>query len=277
MVLAPRRRHLASLAFVAVLVAAMAAPGGAVAETVPVEPAALTAAETAMVAELNLDRTERGLVPVRVDTRLMAIARARSEDMVAQDYFNHVQPDGRNVFNILTAQGIKWYTAGEIIAWNGYDMDLTVGAANRQWMGSAGHMSIIISTNYNYVGVGLAVDPASGKKVWTAVYLKGPDRTSARVTVYTPRVTTGTSSSTRSVKVSWSGSEVRLQVLTAGLRGYAIQRRTDGGAWTTVFSLTTVRTKTFLLQIGHRYEFRVLARDWAGNKSYWITRVADLR
>ncbi|MEO5939972.1 MAG: CAP domain-containing protein [Candidatus Limnocylindrales bacterium] len=276
-VLAPGRRRLASLALIAVLGAAFAAPGGAVAETVPVEPAALTAAETAMVAALNVDRTERGLVPVRVDIRLMAIARARSDDMVANDYFSHVQPDGRNVFNILTAQGIKWYTAGEIIAWNGYDMDLTTDAANRQWMNSAGHKAIIISTNFNYVGVGLAVDPATGKKVWTAVYLKGPDRTSARLAVYTPRVTTGTTSSTRYVKVAWSGSDVRLQVLTAGLRGYTIQRRTDGGAWTTISSLTTLRTKTMLLRIGHRYEFRVLARDWAGNQSRWITRVADLR
>ena len=50
----------------------------------------------------------------------MAIARARSADMVAKHYFSHTQPDGRNVFDILTAQHITWYGAGEIIAWNNY-------------------------------------------------------------------------------------------------------------------------------------------------------------
>ena len=50
----------------------------------------------------------------------MAIARARSADMAAKDYFSHTQPDGRNIFDILGAQRIAWYAAGENIAWNKY-------------------------------------------------------------------------------------------------------------------------------------------------------------
>ena len=42
----------------------------------------ISQAELAMVDALNVDRTTRGLVPVRIDSRLMAIARARSADMV---------------------------------------------------------------------------------------------------------------------------------------------------------------------------------------------------
>ena len=58
----------------------------------------------------------------------MAIARARSTDMVEKDYFSHTQPDGRNVFSILSAQGITWYNAGEIIAYNNYPLDSTISA-----------------------------------------------------------------------------------------------------------------------------------------------------
>ena len=193
------RRRLASLALVALLGAAIAAPGAATATgSGDVD---LSSYETAMVAALNADRTSRGLVAVRVDPRLMEIARARSDDMVAKHYFDHRQPDGRNVFDILSASHITWFSAGEIIATNNYAMDLTISVANRQWMESAGHKAIIVSTNYNYVGVGLAIDPITGNKLWTAVFLKGPDRTAARVTVYTPTIASGPTVSSRRVQI----------------------------------------------------------------------------
>src|SRR5258706_9581974 len=95
------RRRLASLALVAVLGAVIVAPGAATATVTTLDEAGLTVAEAAMVATLNADRADHGLVAVRIDPRLMAIARARSDDMVANGYFGHVQPDGRNVFDIL--------------------------------------------------------------------------------------------------------------------------------------------------------------------------------
>ena len=271
------RRRLASLTLVAVLGTAIAAPGATTATSAPTDEATLSAAETAMVAALNKDRTDRGLVAVRVDPRLMAIARARSDDMVAKGYFSHTQPDGRNVFDILTAQHITWYNAGEIIAWNNYPMDSTVSAANRQWMESPGHKAIAISTDYNYVGVGLAIDPSTGKKMWTAVYLKGPDRTPAVAKVTGAALRAGSSASTRYVRVTWSGSDPRLQVLTAGLGTFTLQRNIDGAGWTTIYSSTGLTYTNFLVGLGHRYEFRVAARDKRGNLGGWVTRVVDLR
>jgi uncharacterized protein YkwD len=254
--------------------AAIAAPAPATATTTtPVDGTAITAAESAMVTALNTDRTDHGLVPVRIDERLMAIARARSDDMVAKSYFSHTQPDGRNVFDILTADHITWYNAGEIIAWNAYPMDSTVSAANRQWLGSPGHYAIVTSTDYNYVGVGLGVTDA-GKKIWTAVYLKGPDRTGARASTSAPSFGSWTSSRTQSVKVEWSGYDPRLQVLTAGLRSFTVQIRNDGGDWRTIYLSTTNRSWTFRAWTGHRYEVRVLARDRAGNRSPWVTTPA---
>jgi uncharacterized protein YkwD len=271
------RRRLASLALVAVLGAAIVAPAAVVAGSAPLDEAGISNYESAMVAALNVDRTARGLIPVRMDSRLMAIARARSADMVAKDYFSHTQPDGRKVFDMLGEQHVTWYGAGEIIAWNTYPIDQTVSAANGQWMGSPGHKAIVISTSYNYVGVGLAIDEASGKKLWTAVYLKGPDRTGAKVTAYAPRVISAPTSTTRRVKVAWSGFDPRLQVLTSGLRSYTVQRRIDGGTWATSLSGTTRREVYFRLTLGHRYEFRVVARDHAGNAGTWVTKVIDLR
>ena len=207
----------------------------------------------------------------------MAIARARSVDMVEKSYFSHTQPDGRNAFDMLREQNIKWYGAGEIIAWNNSSWDQTVSIANHGWMNSSGHRAIITSSNYNYVGVGFAFDAASGKKMWTAVFIKGPDRTAAKATVYTPRVVASPTSTTRKVKVAWTGYDPRLQVLTSGLRSYEIQRRVDGGSWTTLLSSTTLRVTYFYVSTGHFYEFRIAARDNAGNTGAWMTRTIDLR
>jgi uncharacterized protein YkwD len=262
----PRRSsRLALLLVVGLLAAIFAAPGSAAAAGMTI-----SQAELAMVDALNVDRTTRGLVPVRIDSRLMAIARARSVDMVTKNYFSHTQPDGRNVFNILSAQHITWYGAGEIIAWNNYPtLETSVPAANNQWLNSPGHKAIVVSTSFNYVGVGLALDASTGKKMWTAVYMKGPDRTGARATTAKPTVAAGATTGTRRVTVAWTGADVPLQVLTSGFHSYQVQRRTDGAAWTTVWSSTTVKSMTLDLPASHTYEFRVAARDKAGNWGAW--------
>jgi uncharacterized protein YkwD len=273
---AASRRRLAALSLLAVLGASILGPSTVTAADA-VDPATITAEEAHMVTLLNADRTARGLVPVQIDTRLMAIARARSADMVAKNYFSHTQPDGRNVFAILTASRITWYGAGEIIAWNNYPMDTTATTANRQWMESPGHKAIIISTSYNYVGVGLAVDAATGKKLWTGVFMKGPDRTGARAYAGSATVRAGTTASTRRVTVAWSGSDVRLQVLTAGLRSFVLQKRVDDGAFATVWASTTIKAGTFTMYLGHRYEIRIAAYDNRGNRGAWVYKVVDLR
>jgi uncharacterized protein YkwD len=273
---APGRRRLASLTFVALLGLALAGPATSSAAGAAVDPA-VTAAEAAMVKLLNADRTALGLRPVLADGRLNAIARARSADMVANSYFSHTQPDGRNVFALLTGAGIAWYNAGEIIAWNNYPMDVTASTANRQWLNSPGHKAIVISADFNYVGVGLALDPATGKKLWTAVYIKGPDRTGARATVTGAPLRAGPTATTRYAKLTWTGSDPLLQVLTAGLGNYTIQRRINGGGWATAVTSTTLTYTNFRLSVGNVYEFRVAARDKRGNQGAWSTKVIDLR
>jgi uncharacterized protein YkwD len=274
---APLRGRLSSLLPLVLLAAAVIAPARVAATEPAPDATRIAAEELAMVSALNADRARAGLVAVRVDTRLMAIARARSDDMIAKHYFSHTQPDGRNIFDILTGQKITWYAAGEIIAWNNASIDTTTSMANGQWMNSPGHRAIVVSTNYNYVGVGLAVDASTGQKMWTAVFIKGPDRTGARAAVGGGTITAGPTASTRRVKIPWSGSDVRLQVLTAGLRSFTVQRRIDDGLWSTVWSSTTLKYATFTVALGHRTEIRVSAVDNKGNRGAWVSTVVDLR
>ncbi len=273
---APGSRRLAGFVLAGLVVSALLGPATAAAGTAP-DPSAITANESAMVTALNKDRTNAGLVPVRTDPRLMAIAHARSVDMVEKGYFSHTQPDGDNVFDILSAQKITWYNAGEIIAWNTDAIATTTATANSQWMNSPGHHAIIVSKDLNYVGVGLAFDPDTGRNLWTAVFIKGPDRTGARASIGGAKLTAGTTSLNQRARITWTGSDVPLQVLTAGFRSFTVQRRVDGGPWKTVWSSTTLKAASFLVARGHRTEFRISGVDKKGNRGAWVTRVVDLR
>jgi uncharacterized protein YkwD len=270
---APRTRaRLIALMSVGLFAAVLVAPASVAAADMTI-----SQAESAMVAALNADRKAVGLVALQVDTRLMTIARARSTDMATKNYFSHTQPDGRDVFDFIAAAKITWFYAGEIIAWNNYPtLATSVPAANTQWLNSPGHKKLIVSTRFNYVGVGLAVQAATGKKFWTAVFLEGPDRTGARATTAAPSIAAGSTAATKKVTVAWSGADVPLQVRTSGFHSYQVQRRVDGGAWATVWASTTVRSMSLQLPTNHTYDFRVAARDRAGNWGAWSAVQANL-
>jgi uncharacterized protein YkwD len=227
-------------------------------------------AEVREVSHLNAQRAALGLVPVRIDSRLMAVARARSVDMATKHYFSHQQPDGKWAWDLMNDAGIRWFAAGEIIAWNTWGtLTESAAAASQQWHDSPGHYGIIKSPDYNYVGVGLAID--GSKKIWTAVFMKGPDRTGAWAAMKSMQVNTGIASATgtRSVTIAWRGADVRLSTLTAGLYTFQVQRRVNGGPWMLVWSATGYMSKTVSLSKGNRHEFRLRARDKAGNYGAW--------
>jgi uncharacterized protein YkwD len=251
-----------------VVALALALLPAATASAATVSTTAIAAAERTAFELANARRASAGLIALKLDPRLAALARDRAEYMATTGTFSHTQADGTNVFDLMDMEGIRWYGAGEIIAWNtaadlGYSADFAV----KGWMGSSGHKAIMLSTNYNYVGFGLAISPTTGKRYWAGVYLKGPDRTGAWAKVGSTSATPVDASSAK-VTVKWTGNDTRLQVLTSGLSVYQAQRRTDGGAWVDYGTMTaTSLTKT--LAKGHVHDIRVRARDKAGNWGAW--------
>lgn len=263
-------RRLLPLAVAVLVLSAGAAPAAA---------ADLTAAqaERYVVSLLNQQRQAVGLVPLRVDTRLETLARARSADMARYNYFDHQNHDGRYAWDMMTDAGITWYWAGEIIAWNNWGtLKESAEAAARGWKASAPHYAIVTSKDYNYVGAGYAYDSGDGRKLWTAVFLKGPDRTGAWAKLGTASTTTCSTAGYRYLKYTWSGADYRLQVLTSGLRYFQIQRRVDGGTWQWMTTATTATSRSGCVKKGHLFEYRIRARDKAGNVGSW-TQVLSVR
>ncbi len=225
----------------------------------------MTAAEQLVVGLINERRHRKGLRSLRVDSRLGSIARARSEDMVDRDYFSHEDPDGKYARNFLERARIKYSRMSEIIAWNrGTDLLAEAEHAVAMWMDSSVHRHEILSTTHNYLGAGVATDGRTIK--WTVISITGPDRTDP-VAKITSVALTGNSASVR-----WSGYDPRLAVGTAGLRDYDLARRHPGGIWATVRDDTTRTSTTSAAHSGT--EFRVRARDKAGNVGSWSAPMA---
>ncbi|MGH2475479.1 MAG: CAP domain-containing protein [Candidatus Limnocylindrales bacterium] len=258
--------------FIALTLIAGLAPATAAADPTDLSTAAFRAAERRALILTNKRRTDRGLVTLRWDERLAELARDRATYMAETGRFSHTQSGGTSVFDLIEASSIRWYGAGEIIAWNtAASLDYSADFAVQGWMGSPSHKAIVISSGYNYVGFGVAVSPETGKRYWAGVYLKGPDRTAASVKIKTWSRTNVDRRYAR-VTLRWYGKDIRLQVLTSGLRYFQVQRRRDSGAWYDYGRTTATYLKTRWLR-GHRYELRVRSRDRAGNWSRWVTKV----
>ena len=233
--------------------------------------ATISAAERSVLDLTNTRRTNAGLITLKPDGRLFALARERATYMAETDTFSHVQADGTTVFDLMSDASVTWYGAGEIIAWNtAAALDYSAAFAVKAWMDSTPHRDIILSKDYNYAGFGLAISPATGKRYWAGVYLKGPDRTGAWAKVASVAKSVVDSTSSK-VTVKWGGNDTRLQVLTSGLRYYQYQTRKDGGTWSSGTTTTSTSfTRTWAR--GHTYDVNIRARDKNYNWGAW-TRV----
>ena len=190
--------------------------------------------------------------------------------MAEHDLLSHTHAGGQAVWDLMSAQGITWYGAGEIIAYNSTSkLTSSATTAVKGWLGSPPHKAIMLSTQYNYFGLGLAVSPTTGRRYWAGVFLKGPDRTGAWSKLGT--VSKHTVSST---KIEGDHPLVRRRHQAPGpdlgLLDFQTQRRVDGGEWYD-YGTTTRTSVTKTWTRGHVTEFRVRARDKAGNWGSWKT------
>lgn len=60
--------------------------------------------------------------PLAMNEKLLAVARAHSEDMFTRNFFAHTNPDGKDTFDRMTAGGYNFTSAGENIAFGSTQM-----------------------------------------------------------------------------------------------------------------------------------------------------------
>lgn len=119
---------------------------------------------------INAERTKAGLPPLAVDVTLVAVARARSQDMATYSYFGHYRPDGSLALQLLLAEyQVTFSLAGENIARNNYADHESPSVALRDLMASPPHRDNILRPQYTKVGVGVYLD-SQGMKYFTIVF-----------------------------------------------------------------------------------------------------------
>jgi len=102
---------------------------------------------------LNEDRIANGLDPLPLDAELSRIARIKSADMNANNYFAHVSPTYGSVRDMLTYFGYSYQGAGENIAHHA-----NVLKAQAAFMSSSGHRANILGSQWSKVGIGISYD-----------------------------------------------------------------------------------------------------------------------
>ncbi len=119
--------------------------------------------EEQLIGLINAERTRRGLSALRVNSVLMQVAEAHSQDMVNRTFFDHTNPDGQDPGDRLDEARYAWGTWGETIG-GGYTTPQAMFAV---WMNSSGHRDILLSPNYTEIGIGYATGGRYGY-YWTA-------------------------------------------------------------------------------------------------------------
>ncbi|MEL7649031.1 MAG: CAP domain-containing protein [Sedimentibacter sp.] len=121
--------------------------------------------EQKVVELVNVERQKAGLPALTMDSAISNVARTKSKDMAANNYFAHQSPTYGSAGDMLTRFGIRWSAWGENIASGQRTPEAVVTA----WMNSSGHRANIMSTSFSKIGVGYAVN-ANGTPYWTQIF-----------------------------------------------------------------------------------------------------------
>ena len=120
--------------------------------------------ELDMLTRVNNERSQKGLSTLTIDTRMVALARAKSRDMFARNYFAHPDPDGKTVANHMERAEIEYKVVGENLA---YAPDTET--AHNGLMNSPGHRANILDPEFHRVGIGV-IDGGIYGKMYTQIF-----------------------------------------------------------------------------------------------------------
>lgn len=257
----PRGRALRQLLAVAVLAAAVATGLGPIAHPGAVAASTADTMEAQLFSLINAERVKHGLVAYRSYGVLVTMAGDRAAHMASTGVMAH--PSCLSC--LFNSYGVPYYSVGENIAWTSWPWGSQAATSIfTAWKNSAVHWAQLMSTKFNYIGLGVAYRSADGKTFAAADFSESPDHTApwARMS--------GSSRSGSTVSWSWTGADTKLQSHTAGLRNFDVQYRVGSGSWTTIRSGTTGHSLSLSGRVGgHYYGLRVRSRDNRGYVSGW--------
>jgi uncharacterized protein YkwD len=139
----------------------------------PTAPSDIVTMENQVKTLVDNERIANGKPALEWNESLRTVARKHSQDMIDRNFFSHINPDGLDPFQRMTAAGISFTAAAENIAQNQGFAD-PGSQAVIGWMNSQGHRDNILDVNnygFSQTGVGIA-KKADGTYFFTQLFIK---------------------------------------------------------------------------------------------------------
>ena len=135
----------------------------------------------------NQERTNVGLSALTLNAELNSAALAKANDMMADDYWAHVAPDGTTPWDFINGSGYQYTAAGENLA---KDFNTSSGVI-AGWMGSQTHKENVLNSAYQDVGYAVVNGVLKGSETTLVVAMYGA-KAQPTVAVTTPVTETTT-------------------------------------------------------------------------------------
>ena len=117
----------------------------------------------------NQERTNVGLTPLILNSQLNSAALAKANDMMADNYWAHIAPDGTTPWYFIESSGYDYITAGENLA---KDFNTSSGVV-AGWMASTSHRENILNSSYKDVGYAVVNGVLQGSETTLIVAMYG--------------------------------------------------------------------------------------------------------
>ncbi len=121
-----------------------------------------------MLKLINQERLIRKSNTLKLDGDLSSLAQFRADDMCNQNYFSHVDPEGKKAADYRVIHNVQT-AIGENIA-----KDSSLRAAHESLMRSPAHRKLIIDESFTRVGLGFCTDP-NNSDAYVIVQIFGGD------------------------------------------------------------------------------------------------------
>jgi uncharacterized protein YkwD len=113
----------------------------------------------AVLCLINQERAQNGRSPLTLNEALEQAAEGHCAELIADDYFAHVSPNGETPVQRIAAAGYipgpgVGYAIGENLAWGTLSLS-TPKAVVAAWIASPGHLANILESQYTETGIGV--------------------------------------------------------------------------------------------------------------------------
>ncbi len=113
---------------------------------------------------VNSFRIANGILPLKRESSLDALAQMRADDMVKRNYFSHTAPDNTTADDLRLSFGVKTPVLENIAT------GMSIASSSFGLENSASHRKALLNANISRVGIGIAVLPNTNERVVVQIF-----------------------------------------------------------------------------------------------------------